>query len=131
MKARTTAMALLAGLGILAAVAWGVLVFRGNEPFVVRGIGMGVGLGAAGSLLEAWLVTDALRRPRGQALRIVLLGFTFRLFLLLGASLVLNATKFADPAAFCLCFLGGFLASLPVLAAVVSGGSVRNGGARS
>ena len=39
--------------------------------------------------------------------------------------------EFADPAAFCLCFLGGFLASLPVLASVVSGGAMRGGGAAS
>jgi hypothetical protein len=131
MRTKPIVLAFLAGLGILAAVAWGVLAYRGNGPWVVRGIALGVGLGAAGSLLEAWLVTDALRRPRGQALGIVLAGFGFRLFLLLSVSLVLAATKFADPAAFCLCFLGGFLGSLPVLAAVVSSGSVRNGGAHS
>jgi len=127
MTARATALSILAGLGVLAAAAAGVLSFRGSDGWVVRGVALGTGLGAAGSALEAVLVAGALRRPRGQALRIVLLGFGFRLATLLGATLVLDATGLADPVAFALCFLAGFLSSLPVLAAAAAGGSPRNG----
>lgn len=130
MTNRSTVGALLAGLGILALVAWAVVAYRGGDAAAIRGAGIGAGLGAAGSLLEAWLVTDALRRPRGQALRIVLLGFLFRLVLLVGISLILKSTGLADAAAFALCFLGGFLASLPLLAAATGGSAPRNGEAR-
>lgn len=127
MTARATALSILAGLGILAAVAAAVLSFRGGDGWVVRGVALGTGLGAAGSALEAALVHGALRRPRGQALRIVLMGFGFRLATLLGAALVLDATGLADPVAFALCFLAGFLASFPVLAVAATGASPRNG----
>ncbi len=131
MTARTTALTTLAGIAVLAAVAAGVVAFRGDDAAVIRGVALGAGLGAAGSVVEAILVHDALRRPRGQALRIVLLGFGLRLAFLLGATLALDATGVADAASFALCFLGGFLASLPALAAATSGRAMRNGGAAS
>jgi hypothetical protein len=127
MTSRATALSILAGLGILAAAAAGALAIRGGDPWVVRGVALGAGLGAAGSVLEAFLVQGALRRPRGQALGIVLAGFGLRLGFLLVATLVLDATGLADAVAFALCFLGGFLASLPVLAAAVAGARPRNG----
>ncbi|HEU4394797.1 MAG TPA: hypothetical protein VFS92_04465 [Planctomycetota bacterium] len=131
MTARATSLSILAGLAVLAATAAGVIAFRGGEGWAIRGVVLGTGLGAAGSAVEAWLVAEALRRPKGQALSVVLMGFGFRLAFLLGATLVLDATGLADPVSFALCFLGGFLASLPVLAAAAGGGRVPNGGAAS
>jgi hypothetical protein len=131
MTVRSTVFSILAGLVVLAAAAAGVIAFRGDDGAVLRGVGLGAGLGAAGSVVEALLVHDALRRPKGQALRVVLLGFGFRLAFLLGATLVLDALKVADAAAFALCFLAGFLASLPALTAATSGSAMRNGEAAS
>ena len=131
MTARTTVISILAGLVVLAAAAAGVIAYRGDDGAVIRGVALGAGLGAAASVVEALLVHDALRRPRGQALRVVLLGFGFRLVFLLAGTLVLDALKVADAAAFALCFLAGFLASLPALAAVTSGRAMRNGEAAS
>ena len=131
MTTRTTALSIFAGLLVLAATAAGVIAFRGGDGGVIRGVALGAGLGAAGSVVESLLVHEALRRPKGQALRVVLLGFSFRLAFLLGATLVLDATGLADAASFALCFLGGFLASFPALAAATSGSAIRNGGAAS
>ena len=131
MTVRSAALALAAGFALLAAVAFGVLSFRGTGPEAVRGVVLGVLLGAGGSVLEAVLVQKALRQPRGPALLIVLGGFLLRLVLLVVVTLAVDAAKFADGAAFALCFLGGFLASIPVLWAVVAGpGTPHNGGAQ-
>ena len=130
MSARTTIPAFLLGGAVLAGVAWAVVAFRGGGPAVLRGAGIGVLLGAGGLALEALLVQRALGQPRGQALRIVLGGFVARLVLLAGVSLALAAGTFADAPSFALCFLGGFLASLPFLAVVVQrDGAAGPGGA--
>lgn len=131
MSPRSTALSFLAGLVALAACAAAVLSFRGTGPAALAGVVLGVLGGAGGSALELFLVRRALSRPRGSALSIVLGGFLFRLAVLAGGALLLDATGFADAAAFALCFLGGFLSSLPVLAAVVSrDGEPHNGEAR-
>ncbi len=121
MRGGRTAVAVAAGILVLAAVAYGVLSIRGSGPGAVRGVALGVLLGAGGSVLEAFLVRHALRQPRGPALRIILGGFLLRLVLLVVVSLAAESTGFADGAAFALCFLGGFLASIPVLGAAVVG----------
>jgi hypothetical protein len=121
MTARATAAGLLAGFVLLAVVAGGVLLFRGDQPGAAAGIALGVLLGAGGSALEAALVRRALLKPRGPALGIVLGGFLLRLVVLAAVTFALDATGLADAASFALCFLGGFLASLPVLAAAVAG----------
>ena len=131
MNARTTVPAFLLGAAVLAGVAWATLSLRGGGAAALRGAGLGVLLGAGGLALEALLVHRALGQPRGQALRIVLGGFLARLVLLAGVSLALSAGTFADAPSFALCFLGGFLASLPFLAVVLQRDAAAGpGGAR-
>jgi hypothetical protein len=131
MTTRSTLLSCLAGFLALAAMGAGVLSFRGTGPAVLTGVALGVLGGAGGSVLEVVLVRRALSRARGAALSIVLGGFLFRLAVLVGGALLLHSTGYADAAAFALCFLAGFLSSLPVLAAVVAGErSPTNGEAR-
>ncbi len=131
MTTRAAVLSAAAGLGVLAGVAWAVVSLRGGGVAALRGAELGVLLGAGGLVLEAILVHRALGQPRGRALRIVLGGFLARLVLLAGVSFALAAGTFADAPAFALCFLGGFLASLPFLAVAVRGGAAAGpGGAR-
>jgi hypothetical protein len=118
MAGRATALSLLGGTAILGAAALGVLGFRGDAPGAVAGVLLGVGLGAAGSVLEMVLVSAALRQRRPAALRIVLAGFGLRLVALLAITLAAHRSGFADPVSFALCFLAGFLAAVPFLAVV-------------
>jgi hypothetical protein len=121
MSARTSVLSVLLGCGILVAVAAAVLAFRGTGPEALRGAALGLLGGTGGSVLEVVMVRRALSRPRGSALGIILGGFLLRLVVLVVAALLLNGSGIADAASFALCFLGGFLSSLPVLALSVPG----------
>src|SRR3990167_4378575 len=118
-----------ASLGILAAVAWGVTAYLGTGQEVVRGLGLGFLLGAGGGVVEIAFMRRALERPLNRALRVVLAGFGLRILALFAGTVFFMATRHADPAAFALAFLGGFLAFLPVLGALTIGRQ-RNGEAR-
>jgi hypothetical protein len=114
-------LALLAGVVVAVAVGTVVLLVRGTGGAAVAGTAWGFGLGAAGSILEGVMVTRALRRPKGRgALGIFMGGFGIRLVTLMGVALWFHRSGTADPIAFALCYLGGFLAGLPVLAAAIA-----------
>ena len=129
MSARFPILSSLAGVAVLGGASVGVLAFRGSGPEALRGVALGAGLGALGAVLEAVMVVRAFSFPRGDALRIVLAGFGGRLIALVAGTLLLRATGFADPLAFALSFVGGFLAGVPAFASAVSGRSPA-GGAR-
>jgi hypothetical protein len=115
------ALALLAGAVVAGAVATVVLLVRGTGGAAVAGVAWGFGLGVAGSVLEGVMVTRALRRPQGRgALGIFMGGFGIRLVTLMGVALWFHRSGAADPISFALCYLGGFLAGLPVLAAALA-----------
>ena len=82
MSARSVLLATLLGLGVLAAASASVLLLRGSDPAVVRGVVLGAGLGAAGIAVEAVLLVRALALPHGPALRVVTAGFLVRLTVL-------------------------------------------------
>lgn len=132
MKYLTIPVAALACVGILAAVAWGVLSVRGWDPDSVRGVGLGTVLGGGGSVIEALFVHRDLGRGGRKSFQVVMIGFGLRIVTLMTLAIVLKYTGFADAASFALSFLGGFLASFPLLGAMVKGGGdLRNGGAHS
>jgi hypothetical protein len=121
MSARSVLLATLVGLGVLAAASASVLLLKGTDPGVVRGVVLGAGLGAAGIALEAVLLVRALALPHGPALRVVTAGFLVRLTVLACGGLLLEGGAFADPAAFAISFVGGFFAGIPVVAMAASG----------
>jgi hypothetical protein len=121
--------AVLAALGVLAAAGWGILAFLGTGPEAVRGLGLGYLLGIGGGAAEIAVMRRALERPLQQALRVVMTGFGIRLLVLFAGAVLLMATRLADPSAFALSFLAGFLAYLPVLGALTASRR-RNGEAR-
>ena len=119
-----TLLSVLAGAAILGACAAGALALRGTGDGAVRGVLLGAGVGASGTVLEALLMARALALPKGDALLVVLGGFGVRLVVLVAASLALHATGFADPIAFALSFVGGFLAGTPLVASAARGRTV-------
>ncbi len=121
MTARRTLLLLVACGVPLAGTAAGVIAWRGSSAGTLRGVALGLVLGAGGLFLESVLVARALRRPGVGAILVFLGGFAVRLALVLGATLLFKATGLADPAAFALCFLAGFLAALPVLGVAAAG----------
>lgn len=128
MSSRTTLLSVAAGLVVLGGVTAAVLAYRGATREAVLGAGLGVLLGVGGTATEVLLVGRALHLPRGGALGIVLGGFALRLLVLVGVTLALSGLRFADAAAFAICFAGAFLAALPVLAAVTAGRGAPGGG---
>jgi len=131
MNARTLVLASLAGLGILAATAASVLILRGQEEGVVRGVAIGAILGAAGVVLEALLLVRSLALPRGLALGVVTGGFAVRLAILAGGAFLLRRSGLADPSAFALAFVGGFFAGIPVVAVLACAPRKASGSAAS
>jgi hypothetical protein len=123
-------VAAVACAGILATIAWGVLYVRGSDDAVLRGVALGTVLGGGGSVIEALMVHRDMGRGGRRALSIVMIGFGARIVALMALAIILRQTGWADAAGFALSFLGGFLASFPLLGAMVkTGGGVQNGGA--
>jgi hypothetical protein len=130
MAVRAYTIPFLAAALILGAVGTVVVLLRGTGTPSTRGIAVGLGLGAGGTALEGFMVTRALKGAGNKALGIFLGGFGIRLIALMGIALWFHYSGVADPVAFALCFVGGFLAGLPLLAAATASRKTVNGGGR-
>ena len=112
--------AVLGGAVLLAAVAYGLHALLGGGSAVVLGMAVGFGLGVAGAALEVVLMFRAFKKAPEKALNVVLGGLGARLLVVMVLTVVFHFVPAVSETAFALSFVGGFIASLPVVG-VVSG----------
>jgi hypothetical protein len=114
--------ALLAGTGSAAVLAGCVLVANAvtGGPGTPAGIGVGLALGVAVTVIEVVLLRRAADRSLAAASRVQLGGAAVRMVLLFGVGLALQGSDLADANAFALVFGGSFFASLPWVALVAA-----------
>jgi hypothetical protein len=112
-------MAVVASLGLLAAVGGVIVGALGTGTLVVRGAAAGLLLGWGGSAFELRVMVPHVQSDLPRAMRILTLGFGVRLLAILAGAVWLEDAGLADGTAFGTGIVGGFLAFLPVLASAV------------